>query len=111
TFTPSDPDLRKHLFRLVMYYDKYADVENLAAHASTEKLQTQYASGTDSCFHYAATHLVLSTYDRNFLGDNSPAKTILQSQSPVFANDRYSVFQIPSNEWSCRPDDPKSSQS
>jgi hypothetical protein len=112
SFQPLDPELRKHLFGIVMYYDKYAEVENLATHASTRTLQMQYVtSRNDFCFHYAATHLVLSKYDRYFLGNDSPANVIQKTQAPLFANDRYSVFQIPSNEWACRPDDPKSPQS
>ena len=105
SFYPLDPELRRHLFGLVMYYDKYAEVENLATHASTQKLQAQYiADRNDFCFHYAATHLVVSTYDRHFLGNDSAANSVQQSHSPLFANDRYSVFAIPSNALRCRPD-------
>jgi hypothetical protein len=87
-----------------MYYDKYAEVENLALHTSTRKLQTQYISrGNNFCFHYAATHLVLSRYDRHFLGMNSAAYAVQQSAA-LFANDQYAVFSIPPNAWLCRPD-------
>jgi hypothetical protein len=95
---PTGLDLQKHLFALVMFYLKYAEVENLAGAPVIHELQNAYAAEDERqpCLRYRATHLVVSPFDQEWFDSDSFANRLIQTQPPLFENDRYKVFRIDS---------------
>ena len=101
---PTGLDLQRHLFAMVMFYLKYAEVEDLAGNSVIRELENTYAAEDERqpCLRYRATHLVVSPFDRQWLDSDSLANRLIQTQTPLFENDRYRVIPIDSAVPTCQ---------
>lgn len=100
---PSGPERQKYLFAMVMYYLKYAEVEDLASYSVVRDLQNDYRAeaGEQPCTRYVATQLIVSPFDEKLLSSDSVATRLIRSHKPLFDNGRYKVFHLDSSVPSC----------